>query len=109
VPAGTQAGVEVAGRIHDALKAPFVLESGTITIAASIGIARYPEDTTDLDVLVRYADVAMYEAKESGRATLRCYDVEMGTRARRKPSVTPAHNGGHCNGADSAPWSTANA
>jgi diguanylate cyclase (GGDEF)-like protein len=49
------------------VRQPLDLEGQTFRIGASIGISVYPDDSTDLDVLMRLADEAMYRAKRSGR------------------------------------------
>ena len=59
----------VARRILARLAEPFDLPGGSGRIAASIGIAFYPEDATDTGRLMRAADTAMYRAKEAGRNT----------------------------------------
>jgi diguanylate cyclase (GGDEF)-like protein/PAS domain S-box-containing protein len=60
---------QIAQNIISALVKPFELgkkkEKGIIS--ASIGIAVYPEDSTHSDELLRYADIAMYNAKQNGR------------------------------------------
>ena len=53
----------VAGKILGALEAPLVIDGQSMDIAASIGIARYPEHGEDAASLLRAADVAMYAAK----------------------------------------------
>jgi diguanylate cyclase (GGDEF)-like protein len=55
----------VAGKILKALEAPLVVEGQTMDIAASIGIARFPEHGEDANALLRAADVAMYAAKRT--------------------------------------------
>ncbi|MGV8861004.1 MAG: putative bifunctional diguanylate cyclase/phosphodiesterase [Pseudomonas sp.] len=55
-----------------------------ITLGASIGIATYPECGSNLDSLLRAADIAMYEAKRAGRQQYRFYDPEMNGRARSR-------------------------
>ncbi|HJV25590.1 MAG TPA: diguanylate cyclase [Aromatoleum sp.] len=57
----------VAQKILDILDAPHVLGGRALAIAASIGIARFPEDGETADELLRNADGAMYRAKEQGR------------------------------------------
>jgi diguanylate cyclase len=48
-----------------------------ITVTASIGIARAPQDGTDFKQLCRKADIAMYRAKEDGRNTYHFYDESL--------------------------------
>jgi diguanylate cyclase (GGDEF)-like protein len=55
----------VADKIHKALEEPFVIEGQSMDMAASIGIARFPEHGEDASALLRAADVAMYEAKRT--------------------------------------------
>jgi diguanylate cyclase (GGDEF)-like protein/PAS domain S-box-containing protein len=55
----------VKEKIHQALLAPLLLADGrTLRIAASIGIAHYPEHGSDMQQLVRHADQAMYATKQ---------------------------------------------
>jgi diguanylate cyclase (GGDEF)-like protein len=44
-----------------------------LNITASIGIALYPEDGLDINTLLQKADVALYQAKKSGRNTYQHY------------------------------------
>ncbi|ROR32422.1 bifunctional diguanylate cyclase/phosphodiesterase [Inmirania thermothiophila] len=53
----------VAERVQAVLEAPFRLGGREVRVGASIGIARFPEDGDDVDVLLRRADIAMYRAK----------------------------------------------
>ena len=57
----------VGERIVAAMAEPLVIEGRQLTLAASIGIAVYPDDGTDAAGLLRSADAAMYEVKEAGR------------------------------------------
>jgi diguanylate cyclase (GGDEF)-like protein len=57
---------EVAARLHRTLDDPFALRGVALTLEASIGVAVHPDDGPDLTTLLRRADVAMYEAKQSG-------------------------------------------
>jgi diguanylate cyclase len=55
----------VAEKIHHALEEPLVIEGQTMDVAASIGIARFPDHGEDASALLRAADVAMYVAKRA--------------------------------------------
>ncbi len=48
------------------LSASYPLDGRSVSVGASIGVAIFPEDATDLDRLVAMADAAMYEAKRNG-------------------------------------------
>ena len=63
----------VSRKVLDALKAPFELGDVSCSIGASIGISIYPDDSQDLDDLIKYADTAMYLAKSSGRNQICVY------------------------------------
>ena len=63
----SSAALERGGQILEGLEQPFPLSGLSLDIEASMGIALYPEHGTDVDTLVRRADVAMYLAKESRR------------------------------------------
>lgn len=63
----------VAQKILDAMKEPIKLETGTINISTSIGIALYPQDAEEPLDLMKNADFAMYNAKQSGRDNFKFY------------------------------------
>jgi diguanylate cyclase (GGDEF)-like protein/PAS domain S-box-containing protein len=62
-----QIAVELAARLHDALRAPLRLAGTTHVVGASIGIAVLGRDADTVDGLVRHADAAMYRTKRSTR------------------------------------------
>ncbi|MDO8439111.1 MAG: EAL domain-containing protein, partial [Telluria sp.] len=72
-----QEAVYVANDVRDALRAPFDLNGQPATLTASIGIAMYPDDATDPDTLIKYADTAMGRAKEAGRDGYRFFTAGM--------------------------------
>ncbi|NIK77811.1 diguanylate cyclase (GGDEF)-like protein [Paenibacillus castaneae] len=53
-----------ASKAVEAIRQPYVLTGGTAIVSSSIGIAMYPADTDDSDLLIKYADLALYKAKE---------------------------------------------
>ena len=67
LPEPTAAG-RVAEHLLQALRAPFALSQQILHVGASIGISVYPMDATDPGTLIRFADSAMYQAKDAGRA-----------------------------------------
>ena len=64
-------------KITDSLAEPFDIEGNEVTTSASVGIAVYPEDGLDFDTLRKNAEIAMYQAKESGRNSYRFFDIDM--------------------------------
>ncbi len=71
--AGVPAVVDVAERIAEALREPFVLEDLPLVVEASVGAAIFPADAADADTLIQRADIAMYVAK-SANSDFELYD-----------------------------------
>ncbi|AVR99044.1 EAL domain-containing protein [Pseudoduganella armeniaca] len=69
--------VLVANEVRDALRAPFHLGEHQATLTASIGIAVYPDDAGDPETLVKYANTAMTQAKETGSDAYRFFTAGM--------------------------------
>jgi len=57
-----------------------MLHDDEVKITTSIGISSYPEDGEDIEILLKYADIAMYHAKETGRDNYMRYVAGMETR-----------------------------
>ena len=79
--------VLVAQRILRELEKPMVLSGHEVFISASIGIAMYPDDGVDLDLLLRNADMAMYRAKEHGKNGFQFFTSSMNDGLVRKASL----------------------
>jgi diguanylate cyclase (GGDEF)-like protein len=78
----------VAQRLADALLEPIDLGGGTeVVVSTSIGVAFSGRADDSADHLLRDADVAMYRAKEQGRARWEVFDVAMHTRAAHRLKV----------------------
>jgi diguanylate cyclase (GGDEF)-like protein/PAS domain S-box-containing protein len=75
---------KVAEKLIDRVSARRHVDGIEATLGASIGIAVYPDCGTNLDGLLRAADIAMYEAKRAGRQQYRFYDQYMNGRARSR-------------------------
>jgi diguanylate cyclase (GGDEF)-like protein/PAS domain S-box-containing protein len=75
-----QDAVLVAAEIREALREPFLLDGHPATLTASIGIAMYPDDATDPETLVKFADTAMGRAKDAGRDCYRFFTAGMNTQ-----------------------------
>ncbi len=77
----------VAQKMLDVLSAPCHLAGHELRITPSIGISLYPDDSTDLEKLIKSADIAMYQAKENGRCTYQFFTNDMNERAAERLSV----------------------
>ena len=60
---------QVAEKIIAALGAPFTIRGESLRVAASVGVAVYPDDDESIEELVEKADLAMYAAKQRGKGT----------------------------------------
>jgi diguanylate cyclase (GGDEF)-like protein len=60
---------------------PHQLDSLSISLTASVGIARFPIDGTEASQLIQYAHTAMYAAKDMGGQGFRHFAPDMATRA----------------------------
>ena len=80
-PSGAAA---LAIQIGDAIREPFDLDGHSVSVNISIGIAIAPNDATELDDLMKMADIALYEAKNTGRGTYYFYEPEMNARLQHR-------------------------
>jgi predicted signal transduction protein with EAL and GGDEF domain/FixJ family two-component response regulator len=69
--------LNVAHRVKDAMRRPFVIEGNEIFVTASIGISLFPEDGDDCTSLLKYADTAMYHAKTCGKNNAKLYSSSL--------------------------------
>ena len=77
----------LARRIVDVLGRPYLIDSHLVTIGASLGIARAPVDGHEQGLLMRNADLALYEAKSAGRGQFACFKPELDKRALARRSL----------------------
>ena len=74
-----EGAIRVAQRVADALAVPFTLEGRDIVLNTSVGIAISTGDEKP-DDLLRNADLAMYQAKNSGKARYSVYEPSLNRR-----------------------------
>lgn len=72
---------DVVRKIVESFRKPFSIAGHELYVTTSIGISIYPEDSDDIDTLFRYADIAMYYAKEQGRNTFQFYNPTINLRS----------------------------
>ena len=69
--------LNVAHRVKDAMRRPFIIEGNEIFVTASIGISLFPEDGDDCTSLLKFADTAMYHAKNCGKNNAKLYSSSL--------------------------------
>jgi diguanylate cyclase (GGDEF)-like protein/PAS domain S-box-containing protein len=70
-----------------ALHKPHSIEEHEIHISASIGIATYPDDGTEAEVLLKNADFAMYQAKDCGRDNYQYFKPDLNSTALERQAI----------------------
>jgi len=78
---------QVAEKIIHTFAAPFLLDGNEAYIGASIGISLSPHDSTDPAVLLRNADIAMYQAKAVGRNQYYFFTEEINANAQARMTM----------------------
>lgn len=69
-----EGSLELARKLVSALEVPFVVGEYELVVSASVGVSRYPTDGQDAETLLRRADAAMYEVKDSGGNNVRVFN-----------------------------------
>ncbi|RXZ36140.1 EAL domain-containing protein [Oxalobacteraceae bacterium CAVE-383] len=67
--------------VMDAIAAPVSIEGHNFFLTCSLGVAKYPADGEDPELLIKHADIAMYRAKQSGRNNFQFYTPAMNEQA----------------------------
>ncbi|HEX8477000.1 MAG TPA: EAL domain-containing protein [Telluria sp.] len=75
--AGEAGAAQVAEKLMTMFEQPFVVAEHELFVTGSVGISLYPDDADDLNMLIRNADVAMYQAKARGRNNFQFYSPSM--------------------------------
>ncbi|HEX5539530.1 MAG TPA: EAL domain-containing protein [Methylophilaceae bacterium] len=74
---GADGAVHVAGNILAAVRKEVLVDDKPLHTQASIGISLFPHDAQDAQKLIKYADMAMYEAKDKGRNNYQIFTPEI--------------------------------
>jgi diguanylate cyclase len=77
----------IAERIIAALREPMQLALNSLVVTPSVGIAIFPNDGTDVDTLLRNADLAMYFSKRRSAGTYSFYDAAMNANALQRFTI----------------------
>ncbi len=77
----------IAQKLQSALVEPFLIKGKELHIGASIGIAIYPDDGENMEILMKNSDIAMYHAKESGRGNYQYFSSKLNEQAAEKQEL----------------------
>ena len=58
--------IKIINKLFSTFMSPFLIDKQSLYVTASVGISIYPEDGTDAEVLLKYADIAMHRAQSEG-------------------------------------------
>ena len=72
---------QVAEKIMRTIAEPFTINDAPLEVAASIGVAVYPDDDEDIEALIEKADLAMYAAKQRGKGASQRFLPSMQAKA----------------------------
>ena len=67
----------IAERVREHLARPFIVDEQQLKVTASVGVSVYPQDGADYEVLLKNADIALYESKGAGRDAFTVFANEM--------------------------------
>lgn len=88
--ASANSAATLAGKLLEIISIPFHIDHHELITTASIGIAIYPDDGNDVEMLYKNADTAMYKAKQAGRNGLRFFTQEMQSNTERNLQLANA-------------------
>ncbi|MEO5346535.1 MAG: EAL domain-containing protein [Magnetococcus sp. YQC-9] len=71
----------LAQKLIASVREPVHLLGQNVYVGASVGISMFPVDSSNLETLIKHADMAMYQAKEAGRNTFRFASTDVHTKA----------------------------
>ncbi|GAB3472807.1 hypothetical protein GCM10027321_46210 [Massilia terrae] len=74
---GERSASHVANKLVAMFDQPFTVSDYELFVTCSVGVSMYPHDATDVHMLIRNADVAMYQAKARGRNNFQFYAPSM--------------------------------
>jgi diguanylate cyclase (GGDEF)-like protein len=67
----------IARNLINSLNDAFLINGREIVVSASVGVTVYPDDTEDTKILLKNADIAMYQAKETGQNEFKFFTENM--------------------------------
>ena len=84
---GEEDALIVANKLLEAMQERWELGDKSLFTTTSVGVALYPDHAEDVETLVKYADTAMYKAKEEGRNNTKIFNASMGEKIAKKLEI----------------------
>jgi diguanylate cyclase (GGDEF)-like protein/PAS domain S-box-containing protein len=81
---GEAEAATAASRIVKTITGKFVVQGHSLNTSCSLGISMFPQHSDDCDTLIKYADQAMYSAKENGRNNFQFFKEDMNTQVVKR-------------------------
>ncbi|UJF36219.1 EAL domain-containing protein [Paenibacillus hexagrammi] len=78
----------IVDRIIERISQPLNLDGEELFTTASIGVCLFPDHGGDCNTLIKYADMAMYKAKESGRNQMIVYTEELSSKVKQNYNLS---------------------
>jgi diguanylate cyclase (GGDEF)-like protein len=91
VPHGPEKAKRVYQHVLELIKLPIDMEYSSLRVSASMGVSIFPEDSESLEELMRYADIALNQAKKQ-RDRLICFDQEFHKKVERRSIIQELFN-----------------
>ncbi|MEO5797252.1 MAG: diguanylate cyclase [Rhodoferax sp.] len=83
-----QDAARAAAMLVEATSEPYQVGKHQLQVSASIGLSIYPDDGSDVETLLRHADIAMYHAKKNGRCNFQMFSPDLELHAMPPPPTT---------------------
>ncbi|WP_244480415.1 EAL domain-containing protein [Rhizobium sp. Root1220] len=78
---------QLSRKLIEIIRMPFTIEGHELHIGVSIGIAVADREDTDPERLLKNADIALYRAKQAGRATYRIFEAQMDAELQARKTL----------------------
>ncbi|WP_430511859.1 putative bifunctional diguanylate cyclase/phosphodiesterase [Pannonibacter phragmitetus] len=88
------AAMAQANQLVEAMRHPFMVEDAVLQVSVSAGVAAGPGDSASASALFRFADLALYDAKQAGGNCVRAYRTQMGETIEKRFKLETMMNGG---------------
>ncbi|NHM31573.1 EAL domain-containing protein [Neobacillus terrae] len=75
---------ELGNKVVDSLKKPYFIDGTEVFVGASCGVSVFPDHSEDIDTLIMYADMAMYEAKNQGGNCVVFYNERLNEKNQKR-------------------------